>query len=464
MKRTGRPERGKEGYHWFRGWQKPSAAQRRVLDELVAGGTNAQIASRLGISEDGVKWHLSELREEIGLSDRRELAEWWTAERQRPGTNLLLPLAGVWRLIARNAVAFVAMSAIVAVLVAVGWLAFGSLHGSGDRPAAVAPVPTHQPAPIVPLVPTPTPTLTPRGALVFDVTTGASRIVPGDYCCRRWLNGDDLTFLVYSTGGPATIDADGKVEPLSDRTNVGFQTSADGKGVVIWGYEDGKLSVVDADTGEETQLADFGSDPLGNRREDVSAGARKVAISNQPYDSVTVYDLDGSHSHLLFSAPPEEGVKYFQWSPAGRWLLIVTARRNEDGVIRGAERSLVFDAGGTLVLQRDSTAHWVGAQSLLLSPQSDATAPAGSAGTDLLDVAHDSPIPFSGGTLICISPDSRYAVATDANAPGFNTPTEFQLRDLATGEVISSVVEYEFLVNCDWTPDGTKVVLSPGGK
>jgi DNA-binding CsgD family transcriptional regulator len=464
MRQSGRQGRTKEGYHWFRGWRKPSAAQRRVLDELVAGSTNAEIASRLGISEDGVKWHLSELREEIGLADRRELAEWWTEERQH-GANLLLPLLGFWRYVTRNAVPPIAIAGAVAAAIAVAWFAYGSLDGNDKKPTAVVAVPTQKSAPVVPFIPTPTPTLTPRGALVFDVKTGESRIVPGDYCCRRWLSGDDLTFLVYNRGGPASIDAEGNVKSLSDDTNVGFQATADGKRVVIWGYGDGQLRVIDTKTGEETQMADFGSDPFGKRREDVSAVAGKVALSDDPYDTVMVYDLDGSHPRSVYTTESDEGVYYFQWSPDGRWLLLVVGHRGEDGIIRGAERSLLFDADGSLVLQRDSVARWVGAQSLRLSPQSDATPVAGSSGTDtLLDVVHESPIPFSEGTLICISPDSRYAVATDANAPGFNTPAEFQLRDLVTGEVVSSVVQYDFLVNCDWTPDGSKVVLSPGGK
>ncbi len=110
MRQPGGPARSREGYHWFRGWRKPTAAQRRVLDELVAGGTNAQIAARIGISEDGVKWHLGELRDETGLADRRELAQWWEEERNRPGTNLLLPFAALWRFAIRNAVATVVIA------------------------------------------------------------------------------------------------------------------------------------------------------------------------------------------------------------------------------------------------------------------------------------------------------------------------------------------------------------------
>src|SRR5262245_39137870 len=56
----------REGYRWFRGRWRPSAAQRRVLDELAAGRPNAEIALRLGLSLDTVKWHMAQLRAETG--------------------------------------------------------------------------------------------------------------------------------------------------------------------------------------------------------------------------------------------------------------------------------------------------------------------------------------------------------------------------------------------------------------
>jgi predicted enzyme related to lactoylglutathione lyase/DNA-binding CsgD family transcriptional regulator len=69
----------REGYHWRkRKW--PSGAQRRVLDALVHGGSNAQIGRRLGLSFETVKWHISELLAETNLDDRKRLARWWLAQ------------------------------------------------------------------------------------------------------------------------------------------------------------------------------------------------------------------------------------------------------------------------------------------------------------------------------------------------------------------------------------------------
>ena len=51
-------------------------AEWRVLEELREGGTNAEIASRLGISGDAVKYHISNMLGKLELRDRRALAAW----------------------------------------------------------------------------------------------------------------------------------------------------------------------------------------------------------------------------------------------------------------------------------------------------------------------------------------------------------------------------------------------------
>jgi|GEM_PF-1603332 len=51
--------------------------QREVLDLLVKGYTNGQIADALGISLDGAKWHVSEIITRLGVDSRDEAAEYW---------------------------------------------------------------------------------------------------------------------------------------------------------------------------------------------------------------------------------------------------------------------------------------------------------------------------------------------------------------------------------------------------
>lgn len=51
--------------------------QRQVLDLLVAGRTNGEIAEILGISLDGVKWHVSQILLKLDVGSREDAAEYW---------------------------------------------------------------------------------------------------------------------------------------------------------------------------------------------------------------------------------------------------------------------------------------------------------------------------------------------------------------------------------------------------
>lgn len=70
-----------EGYHRKQCW-RPSAAQRRILDGVRAGESNAAIAARLALSAGTVKWHVSQLLAETGCDDREALGRWWAAQPQ----------------------------------------------------------------------------------------------------------------------------------------------------------------------------------------------------------------------------------------------------------------------------------------------------------------------------------------------------------------------------------------------
>ena len=65
-------------------------AEQRVLDELRKGGTNVEIAVRLGLSPETVKTHIARMLAKLGLDDRRGLAAWRPARDRR---RLLAPLA-----------------------------------------------------------------------------------------------------------------------------------------------------------------------------------------------------------------------------------------------------------------------------------------------------------------------------------------------------------------------------------
>ena len=57
-------------------------AEWRILGALREGGTNAEIAGRLGLSLDTVKTHISNMLAKLELRDRRALAAWRPEERR----------------------------------------------------------------------------------------------------------------------------------------------------------------------------------------------------------------------------------------------------------------------------------------------------------------------------------------------------------------------------------------------
>ena len=71
-------------------------AEWRVLEALREGGTNAEIAARLDVSTNTVRYHVSNMLAKLELRDRRALAAWRPeGDRGRVGALLALP-AAVW--------------------------------------------------------------------------------------------------------------------------------------------------------------------------------------------------------------------------------------------------------------------------------------------------------------------------------------------------------------------------------
>lgn len=76
--------------------------QERVLRRIAGGQTNAEIAESLGLSLDGVKWHVRELLAKLNVESREDAAAWWR-EYRRPSARASRVLhgamnAGAWKL------------------------------------------------------------------------------------------------------------------------------------------------------------------------------------------------------------------------------------------------------------------------------------------------------------------------------------------------------------------------------
>ena len=119
-------------------------AEWRVLDALREGGTNAEIASRLGLSPDTVKTHISNMLAKLELRDRRALAAWRPeGERRRLGGVLAVPAAlwSVGRPLMWVGAGVATLAGVVVVVVALVALE-GIVEGDAGSPAAVKPPPT----------------------------------------------------------------------------------------------------------------------------------------------------------------------------------------------------------------------------------------------------------------------------------------------------------------------------------
>ncbi len=152
-------------------------AEWRVLDALRDGGTNAEIAARLGLSAETVKTHISNMLTKLELRDRRALVAWRPEGRRgRLGALFALP-AALWSLgrplvwVGAGAAALGGVVVVVVALVALEAV----VEGDSDPSAAVAP-PT-DPTPAAP-APAPDACATPTDpTCIHAVYIGA----PGDY-------------------------------------------------------------------------------------------------------------------------------------------------------------------------------------------------------------------------------------------------------------------------------------------
>lgn len=161
--------------------------QREVLNLLVKGRTNGEIASELGISLDGAKWHVSEIITRLGVDTRDEAAEYW---RHRNGLRMRFTRV-LQGLFGSNALKIVGIGAAVGAFVVASALVVFALNDSGDgTPQAGAPTPpaetetpdpTEEPTQEPSTTPPPaTPTVDPgnvTGEVVLDVPVRGVTVV-----------------------------------------------------------------------------------------------------------------------------------------------------------------------------------------------------------------------------------------------------------------------------------------------
>lgn len=156
--------------------------QREVLDLLVRGRTNSQIAESLGISLDGAKWHVSEIISRLGVDSRDEAAEYW---RHRNGLRMRFTRVAAG-LFGSGALKWTAATVFVAGIAAASAMVIFALRESGgDEPAGPGEPPpaTATTTPATPASPTPAVTPPPTtGETVAGVgVTALGFTAPGKF-------------------------------------------------------------------------------------------------------------------------------------------------------------------------------------------------------------------------------------------------------------------------------------------
>ena len=133
-------------------------AEQRMLEELRKGGTNAEIAVRLGVSPDAVKYHISNMLGKLDLADRHALAAWRPGRERRRWLGIGVPasLAVVGRPLLWGGVGLGVIAVVAAVAVVLAALLEGD-EGTGPLvldpgltatpPSTPATGPTATPAP-----------------------------------------------------------------------------------------------------------------------------------------------------------------------------------------------------------------------------------------------------------------------------------------------------------------------------
>ena len=177
-------------------------AEWRVLDALREGGTNAEIASRLGLSTNTVRYHISNMLAKLELRDRRALAAWRPDARpRRLGALFAVPaaLADVARPLMWVGAGVATLAGVLVVAVALVALE-AIVERNGDSSAAVKPLPTTSTPAAPPAAPGSCATPT-DPTCIQAVYIGA----PGDY--GQVVDVPSAMLLSGGPGGTYRIDA-----------------------------------------------------------------------------------------------------------------------------------------------------------------------------------------------------------------------------------------------------------------
>ncbi len=305
--------------------ERLSERQCQILDGLAAGRSNSVIAGELGITLDGVKWHVSELLGETGCTNRLELAAWWQREAPRRAAPAFLPVRILSHTTVGAAVRIAVVFAISAAIAAGIVVAASRRSSTGSLLVAAGTM----------------------GKLAYvqdgdiwvkALPDGASEQIThhtGDQDAYSWLrwspSGQWLGFFAGTQPGvmradgsdPRNLEHDAVWAPSDDRfamvdsTNAIVTENADGAG---------RRTVVpppSADEGVTTDVGGLSWSPDGRW---IAYGERKrQSGATPPYIAARLWlvSADGGAPTNVYDAgdPPQDDVGLLGWSGDGHALL-----------------------------------------------------------------------------------------------------------------------------------------------
>ncbi len=321
--------------------------QRQVLDLLVLGYTNPQVAEALGVSLDGAKWHVREILSVLDVESREQAAEFWREFNGWPSRFRRFARAFVPGALAARIAIGTAVVAVVAGATVVALLLRGGDDEQTAAPATETPVATTSP------VPTPSASATATASARPAAAVPTRQVVP-----RGGSAGDsaDVLFLDPATGGGEVWDLPGDAFPIDFSPRGRY---------VVWSARDaatgrsGSLHLLDTHTGTSNNLVDaaFGYAAFSPDETRFVLGSENGAWL---YDSASLQPL-----LTLTDAPTIDA----EWSPTGTHVFVT-----------GNEASVLFD--GQVVARSDVPA--TGAE---WSPDGSMLAIGGADRTRIVDVA-----------------------------------------------------------------------------
>jgi hypothetical protein len=459
------------------------------MELLRAGRTNDEIASSLGISVAGAKYHVSEILGKLNLADRRDAARWRPDGRTRAVG--ALPFVGSLR---RELVPVIAGAATIAAAVGVvALLAWGvvatrdgesapgvwSYEGERSDHASV---------------------------VVFDLASRrvTQLPVPDDVAYARWV-ADGETFIAReqnsSADGYAIYGSDGRrrFKPFMQGDLTSDAVPAPGGDALLVGRTDNQYLVSELPSGGGPTIListrNVAFSPDGSRMAYLTVGGSDKEGINHDWRSIIIAEHSdltgyGGGGLAVQSQREADGIldlarqpwspQVQPWSPDGEYLLVV---RN-DPCGRGAPTACYgppkYEVYGTQLTGKTFWAKypgelqsvtWAGPRRLFITFFPDGMydpdyPDAQSLFVDFGVLKQPAPDVLQGSCCVTFSPDGRYAVVRQHEEErGWQ---RCSLVDAQTGDEIAGYEPgdgekiYVFCGSVSWTADGTKALVSSG--